>query len=227
MTKRTTIWMAAICLTIGWISLYCFQAAAPAADNALAFQASFDKSVKPFLKAHCERCHHVEKSTSGVRVDHLNAALDDRHLKLWDSIRKQISDKVMPPPEEPQPTNDERDRIVGWITQGLDAARLRPTPKNGSVRRLTVSQYRNTLRELLKLEDDLADILPPDAISRDGFVNNQETLALSPLLLESYFEIAGKALDSCIVDPTSKPQIQNFRVDLGAGINTEPCPVCF
>ena len=172
--------MAAICLTIGWISLYCFQAAAPAADNALAFQASFDKSVKPFLKAHCERCHHVEKSTSGVRVDHLNAALDDRHVKLWDSIRKQISDKIMPPAEEPQPTNEERDRIVGWITQGLDAARLRPTPKNGSVRRLTVSQYRNTLRELLKLEDDLADILPPDAISRDGFVNNQETLGFPP-----------------------------------------------
>lgn len=224
MTKRTTIWMATICLTIGWISLHCFQPTAPAADNALAFQASFDKLVKPFLKAHCERCHHVEKSTSGVRVDHLNAALDDRHVKLWDSIRKQISDKVMPPPEEPQPTNEERDRIVGWITQGLDAARLRPTPKNGSVRRLTVAQYRNTLRELLKLEDDLADILPPDAISRDGFVNNQETLALSPLLLESYFEIAGKALDSCIINPTSKPQIQNFRVDLGAGINTEPCP---
>ena len=28
-------------------------------------------------------------------------------------------------------------------------------PKNGGVRRLTVAQYRNTLRELLLLEEDL------------------------------------------------------------------------
>ena len=39
---------------------------------------------------------------------------------------------------------------------------------------------------------------------------------MSPLLTEAYFEIAEKALDRAIVDPKSKPAIQNFRVDLGA-----------
>ena len=97
-------------------------------------------------------------------------------------------------------------------------------PKNGGARRLTVAQYRNTLRELLLLEDDLTEVLPPDAVSRDGFVNNQETLALSPLLIEAYLEIAEKALDRCIVDPKSRPTIQYFRVDLGAAINPDPCP---
>ena len=101
----------------------------------------------------------------------------------------------------------------------MELARSRPTPKNGSVRRLTVAQYRNTLRELLLLEDDLAEVLPPDAVSRDGFVNNQETLHSRRCLLEAYFEIAEQALDRCIVDPKSRPKIQNFRVDLGAGIN--------
>ena len=86
------------------------------------------------------------------------------------------------------------------------------------------AQYRNTLRELLLLNEDVADILPPDAISRDGFVNNKETLQLSPLLLEAYFDIAEKALNRCIVDPKSKPTIQNFQVELGAGINSKPCP---
>ena len=96
----------------------------------------------------------------------------------------------MPPEDEPQPSAAERKRVSDWITQALELARSRPTPKNGGARRLTVAQYRNTLRELLLLEDDLAEVLPPDAVSRDGFVNNQETLALSPLLLEAYFEIA-------------------------------------
>ena len=122
----------------------------------------------------------------------------------------------MPPKGLPQPTTAERQQMVEWITQALEVARLRPAPKNGLVRRLTVSQYRNTLRELLLLDDDLTDGLPPDAVSKDGFVNNKDTLQLSPLLTESYFEIAEEALNRAIVDPKSKPAIQNFRVDLGA-----------
>ncbi len=86
-----------------------------------------------------------------------------------------------------------------------------------------MAQYRNTLRELLLIDDDLTEALPPDAVSRDGFLNNKDTLQLSPLLLEAYFQIAEEALDRCIVDAKSKPQIQNFRVDLGASINPEPC----
>ncbi len=184
----------------------------------------FHSDVKPFLKQYCERCHNVEERTSGVRVDHLDPSLDDRHLKLWEIVRKQNAREAMPPDDEPQPTPAERQRLNAWITQALETARARPTPKNGGTRRLTVAQYRNTLRELLELEDDLAEILPPDAVSRDGFVNNQETLALSPLLLEAYFEIAERALDRCIVDPKSRPTIQHFRVDLGAAINPLPCP---
>lgn len=193
------------------------------AEDARTLAKSFEQHVKPLLQRHCERCHNAEKLSSGIRVDHLDAQLEERHLKLWEGIRKQIVGRAMPPEDELQPTAMERERVLEWIQQGLDLARSRPVPKNGSVRRLTVAQYRNTLRELLLLEDDVADVLPPDAVSRDGFVNNQETLALSPLLLEAYFEIADKALSRCLVDPRKQPAIQNFRVELGAAINSEPC----
>lgn len=197
---------------------------APADDADAALKDSFAKEVKPFLKRHCERCHNPDKLSSGIRVDHLDAALEDRSLKLWEGIRRQVVSENMPPGEEPQPTKGERDGFVAWIGRGLDAARTRPTPKNGGSRRLTVAQYRNTLRELLLLEDDLTESLPPDAVSRDGFTNNQETLGLSPLLVEAYFDVAETALKRCLVDPNAKPSIQNFRVDLGAKINDKPCP---
>src|SRR6185312_5983335 len=154
--------------------------------------------------------------------DHLDAKLDDRQLKLWEHVLKQVRDGAMPPEDAKQPTAKERQAAVAWIERALEIARSRPTPKNGGLRRLTAAQYRNTLRELLLLEDNVADALPPDAVSRDGFVNNQETLQLSPLLLEAYFEIADDALSRCLVDSKAKPSIQNFRVDLGAGINAKP-----
>lgn len=182
----------------------------------------FDRDVKPFLKSYCQRCHHADKQTAGVRVDHLDAKLEDRTLKAWDHVLKQTRDGVMPPEDATQPKAEERKRAVAWMEAAMKTALLRPTPKNGSVRRLTVAQYKNTLRELLQLEDNLVEILPPDAVSKDGFVNNQETLQLSPLLLEAYFDIADTALSRSIVDPKSKPVIQNFRLDFGAGINKTP-----
>ncbi|AMV21005.1 DUF1592 domain-containing protein [Planctomyces sp. SH-PL14] len=194
------------------------------AEDAAALARSFDEHVGPFLKQNCIRCHSVDEMMSGIRVDHLDTTLADQQLKLWEGIRRQVASRAMPPEDEPQPTDAERTAFLNWIEQGLDIARSRPTPKNGGARRLTVAQYRNTLRELLLLDDELTDILPPDAVSKDGFVNNQETLALSPLLIEAYLEIAERALDRCIVDPASRPTIQRFKVELGRTINPAPCP---
>ncbi len=186
-------------------------------------EASFEKFVKPFLKQNCLRCHEGDTSMGGVRVDQLDAKFEDRHIATWQGIRERIDAGTMPPKgAKPQPTDDDRERMVKWIDDALDAARVRRVSKNGLIRRLTVAQYRSTLRELLLLEDDLSDILPPDAISKDGFLNNHERLELSPLLTETYFEIAEKALSRVIVDPKSKPSIQNFRLDFGSEINPKP-----
>ena len=201
-----------------------FRVAHAAAPAPMVNVKSFEQQVKPFLNQNCLRCHNEETSMSGVRVDQLDAGLEDRHIKLWEGIRNRIRAGTMPPKGQPQPASAERQAMVEWITQALEVARLRPAPKNGQVRRLTVAQYRNTLRELLQLDDDLADGLPPDAVSKDGFVNNQETLQLSPLLLEAYLEIAEAALNRAIVDPKVRPAIQNVRVDLGASINPKPLP---
>ena len=183
---------------------------------------SFEERARPFLSENCLPCHNAQTAMSGIRMDQLDGRLQERHLRLWETIRKRIQDASMPPQGAPQPSALERERMSSWIDGALDVARSRPVPKNGVVRRLTVAQYRNSLRELLHLEDDLTDVLPPDAVSKDGFVNNTSTLDLSPLLMEAYLDIAGEALDRVIVDPDTKPSIQNFRVDLGASINAAP-----
>lgn len=189
-----------------------------------AAEKSFQEHIQPLLQKYCWRCHNAEEMESGIRVDQLTAAPEDRQIYLWNDIRKQIAEGNMPPAEEPQPTADQRQLLTDWITRTVTAARSRNTQKNGSVRRLTVSQYRNTLRDLLGLEEDISDVLPPDGISKDGFANNGHTMVLSPLQVEAYFDIAQKALDLCIVDENSKPVIQNFRMDLGEAINPQPCP---
>ena len=198
---------------------------AQAADGSTkALEAPFERQVKPFLKQNCERCHNADNPVAGVRVDNLDASLDDKHVTVWQHIRGRVRNESMPPKGQPQPSASARQDTIAWIDQALQIARMRPAPKNGSVRRLTVAQYRNTLKELLQLDDDLTEILPPEAVSKDGFLNNKETLQLSPLLLEAYLEIAEEALGRAIVDPQAKPAIQKFRVDFGASINPKPFP---
>lgn len=197
--------------------------AAPATPGT-SVEKTFNEQVRPLLAKYCLRCHNPDMMKSGVRVDHLNDALEDRHLFLWQGILKQVAEAAMPPEDELQPSDEERRLLVEWIPRAIALARSRNTQKNGSVRRLTVSQYRNTLKDLLGLEEDLTDILPPDALSKDGFSNNGESMVLSPLQVEAYFDIAEQALDSCLVDENARPAIQNFRMDLGAAINPTPCP---
>ncbi len=220
---RATCTLALLSLLgVAWTTRSKQALAAAGAPTAL--ETSFALRAKPFLEQNCIQCHNVDTAMSGIRFDQLDATIEDRHLRLWEAVRRKVGDETMPPKGAPQPTGAHRQAMVEWITQALHAARSRPVPKNGIVRRLTVSQYGNTLRELLLLDADLTAALPPDAVSKDGFVNNAETLELSPLLMEAYFDIAEEALGRAIVNPDSKPTIQNFRVDLGASINPKPLP---
>ncbi len=187
-------------------------------------KAVFEQKIQPFLKKNCMPCHDTDHAVAGVRLDQMDASFEDRHIRVWEGVKKRLEEGTMPPKGMKQPAAGENKEVVDWITQGIEMARVRVSPKNGLVRRLTVAQYRNTLRELLKLDDDMTTGLPPDAISKDGFVNNQETLNLSSLLLEAYLEIADAALTRAVVDPKTKPAIQDFKVELGLKVNPKPFP---
>ena len=184
----------------------------------------FQMEIRGQFKRFCVDCHGEENPEAGVRLDRLTANFQEDELNLWKAISKHLGDGSMPPEEAPQPSEKELAEWQRWIEEGMVMARKRVVPKLGSTRRLTVSQYENTLQQLLGIEDHLTEILPPDAPSKDGFLNNQSTLQLSPRLLEAYLEVAQRALDLSIVDETQLPEIQNFRMDLGRAINQEPCP---
>lgn len=202
-------------------SVFWLNALTPAVE---ADEVSFRTHIQPLLTKYCVRCHNVDEMTSGIRVDHLDGSLEDRHLFVWKDVLRQLDDGAMPPEDKLQPSAEERRLLIDWIGGLLETARSRKSEKNGSVRRLTVAQYRNTLRDLLGIEENVADVLPADGVSKDGFLNNGQTMELSPLLIEAFFDVADRALDCCIVDENSRPSIQNFRMDLGAGINPEPYP---
>jgi hypothetical protein len=208
-----------------WVLLLalCHLCADPVfAQDKEAGQSRFQEKVQPVLEQYCFRCHGPEKKKSGVRVDIIDGSLGDKQLFLLKHVLKQLEEGAMPPEKQPQPTAEERKVVLEWVSRTLLAGERKVRARNGSIRRLTVEQYHNTLRDLLGIEDLLAKALPADGVSKEGFRNNQDTLLLMPQMMETYFEIAEKALDLCLVDETKKPRIQCFRVELGKGVNKHP-----
>ena len=184
----------------------------------------FAKQVQPFLQQFCFDCHNADNMESGIRVDDLDGTLSGTKPFLWQHVEKQLRQSAMPPDDADQPSLKQKENVLHWIDQALLEAKRRPREKNGSVRRLTVSQYQNTLEQLLGIKDDLRSLLPPDAVSKDGFLNNEQTMIMSPRMIEAYIEVAQRALDLCLVDEHHPPTIQHVRVDFGRHINPTPYP---
>src|SRR5215472_4125760 len=185
---RPSTTQAVVCLVLGGVivGVHLLRAQSPQ-DRQRALDSSFQQTVKPFLQKNCRTCHNPDMNTAALNVDRLEPSLEESQLKTWEAIRARLKAGTMPPKGMPQPTQAERDGVVDWITDGLEFARVRPVP-----------QYRNTLKELLKIDDDVTAGLPPDAVSKEGFLNNKDQLNLSPLLTEAYFEIAENALNRAI-----------------------------
>lgn len=80
--------------------------------------------VKPFLEAHCIRCHGAEKQKGKlalheVSFDYTNSETAD----LWLRVLEQLTSEDMPPPkEDKQPSAPERSRMMEWIDRQLLAA---------------------------------------------------------------------------------------------------------
>ena len=187
-------------------------------------QKQFETIVRPFLTNYCTECHNVDQRESGIRVDNLQESYDDSTLKLWDAISKLVTNEKMPPSDADQPSAQDRSKFLESLNHALSWARSRELKRNGNIRRLTVSQYANTLRDLLGIDEELTGILPPDGISKDGFSNNSQTLQLNPTQLEAYLQIAEKALDLVLIDENAKPTVQAFQMSFGHNVNPNPYP---
>ncbi len=174
------------------------------------------------VQKHCAACHDEQQHEGGVQLDRIESLPTVATRSVFERVVRAVRDGTMPPEEAPPLSDAERDGLLAWADQALAAFDARPVPRNGSVRRLTVAQYRQAIQDLLGIEDDVTGSLPADAISKEGFTNQAATLQLSPSQLEAYLEAAERAVDAALVDVTQPPAIQRFRVQLGRGINQNP-----
>ena len=176
--------------------------------------ADFEKVVKPFISENCFTCHGNKKQEHGLNLQALAVApslLD--HGDKWEEVVAKLRGKEMPPIEEEQPEEEDRQAVASWIAKEL--ARLdRVTPPNPgrvTARRLNRAEYNNTVRDLLGVDTRPADDFPQDDAGY-GFDNIADVLSLSPVLMEKYVTAADRVTRRALFGPPAmEPTLVRLR----------------
>src|SRR5687767_8828707 len=133
-----------------------------------------------FLARHCLACHEGDDPKGDLRLDQLSGDFADRASReRWLQVLERVRAGEMPPEEKPRPAEDEVRAFSEWVDGQSKAADARRAAEGRAVlRRLNRAEYENTVRDLLGIEIDLQDLLPPDT-SLHGFDNIGEALHTS------------------------------------------------
>jgi hypothetical protein len=176
----------------------------------------FDTIVKPFLAENCFPCHGEKKHKKDLNFEAITSAkslIDDR--ERWEEVVVRLRHREMPPDDEPQPPEHQRQAVAGWLSRELTRIDRATPPDPGRVtaRRLNRAEYDNTIRDLLGVDLHPADDFPQDD-SGYGFDNIGDVLSLSPALMEKYFAAAEKVTRTALFGPPKMaPTLTRLRSD--------------
>jgi cytochrome c553 len=170
---------------------------------------TFEHSIKPLVAKYCYECHGEQKKESDLDLSPVSTdAQATAAIETWDRVIARVRSGEMPPEGSPQPTDDEKKMLLGWLdrqvnidcSQLTDEQRRRFYKTYVMSRRLTRAEYDNSIRDLLGVDLRPSTLLPSDGAGGEGFDTNGSTLFLSPILMERYLEAATMCIDTLLPD---------------------------
>ena len=144
------------------------------------------------VNEYCLTCHDADHEKGGLELESILAQPVGQHSPIWEKVVRKLRARQMPPVGKPRPNEAGYRSVISYLEGALDgAAAAHPNPgRTATIRRLTRTEYRNAVRDLLAVDVDVSSLLPADESSY-GF-DNVTVGDLSPTLLDRYLSAAGK-----------------------------------
>ncbi|HZF29278.1 MAG TPA: DUF1592 domain-containing protein [Gammaproteobacteria bacterium] len=154
-------------------------------------------ATRDLLSHYCVDCHNPVDLTADLAIDPKSIDAVGARPEQWEKVVRKLRAETMPP-DDPRPAHEGYVQAAAFLEQELDAnAAARPNAGDVPLfRRLTRTEYRNAIRDLLALDHlpselDFELLLPADNAS-SGFDNIADLLFVSPVVLERYVTAAQK-----------------------------------
>lgn len=200
-----------------------------------AFSGDFHTDVKPLLTKYCITCHSGEDANGDVDFESIISTQDvNSAFETWEAVVEHLNARTMPPEDELQPSNEERSRVTAWYQHFVNSVESRPAVFRP--RRLSVTEYRNTLRSLFGFDLEVAVIeaeqtlterslvvklLPTDPPGKSGFRNDTHENPLTTLVWDQYIYLVESALEQ-LFSPERRTQLEILAGPVEEGVFTDP-----
>lgn len=174
-------------------------------------------ALRELLTTRCQSCHSSAIQEGGLDLESLPFELSDgAHFARWVNVLDRIALGEMPPPSEARPHADELSSAMSELDSALTRAddAKSQTSSPVALRRLTRSEYENTIRDLFDLPGiALQAMLPPDG-AVNGFDKHADALSISHVNVAKYLEAVDHALDLAIAWRPTAPRAKTIRTRL-------------
>jgi mono/diheme cytochrome c family protein len=195
-------------------------AAAPPSQGDRAADIGYETTIQPFLTAHCLECHG-EKAEAGYRVDRLPLDFSQpTTADHWKEVIDRINAGEMPPEEKPRPDPKQAAALVDWVHARLREVDLAAKNAGGRIpmRRLNRDELANTIRDLLKLDENivrpLVEEMPADGTA-EGFDRLGAALFYDQTQIERGLDAAAKIAAVALIN--ERPKV-NLVVNRRGGV---------
>ncbi len=177
--------------------------------------AFFSREIAPLMERFCGECHGEEKQKGGLRFDELSPVMAlDHEVEAWASVRDVLNAHEMPPEDESQPSDRERQQIVDWIGASFQrVAEQHRANRSSPMRRLTLAEYEHTLQELFGARVAFGKNLPAAPLSGHGYSRDADLLGVSALELEYFLNIARQSVDDYVIFGEHIPDSEHYLIE--------------
>jgi mono/diheme cytochrome c family protein len=174
------------------------------------------------VRQYCSGCHNDKSKLGGVSFEGITTASIAKDPELFEKAVRKLRGRVMPPPGAKQPDTKAVDSLVAWLEDSLDRVASQAHVTDQVVlHRLNRREYENAVRDLLLVEVNGAELLPPDDTAQ-GFDNIASALQVSPSFIEQYIIAAQNVAVRALGKGDVRPQGWTFRAAPGNQLTHVP-----
>ena len=161
--------------------------------------------IKPFVETYCVKCHG-SRAKAGINLQSALKNPNGESATLhFEKAAANVKVHDMPPEDSSKkPSNDERRQFIEWIGKIKYLAPRDPGPF--VLRRLTKTEYANTLADLYGVDRAIADGLPEEVVG-EGFLNS-----ISALQSELFLGIANQVIEEIVAPEGQAPTAVQKRL---------------
>jgi len=174
------------------------------------------------VQQYCSGCHNDKAKIGGASFQGATAASIAQNPELFEKAVRKLRGRVMPPPGAKQPDAKAVDSLVAWLEASLDKLPNQAYITDGQLlHRLNRKEYENAVHDLLLVDVNGADLLPPDDTAQ-GYDNIASALQVSPSFVEQYVHAAHNVALAALGKADSRPQGWTFKASPGNQLTHVP-----